>query len=231
MELTLTCQIDDQVSVTCDNRFSHTFDLRALVPNEKNSWSQPPDDPVSHGQAIYNALFPSETVAWHALNDIPERILLITADNTLNAVPWEYAYGPDGFLVLDYRFVRGLPADQRVSPPSLGSGLHIVAVPSNPLTKDLPPLNIDGEWQRLKETLREMPLAITLERAGSPTIEQVRRLVANEQNRVVHFMGYGGQREKEGALLCSLPGCHRPGRLVDRHHLESLVERRGRSDA
>lgn len=62
------------------------------------------------------------------------------------------------------------------------------------------PLNIEGEWLRLKEIIQEVPQAITLERTRPPTLEQLRRLVANRKNRVVHFMGHGGQSDA-GAVL------------------------------
>ena len=139
--------------------------------------------------------------AQRALANAPERILLVTTDNDLDAVPWEYAYGPDGFLVLECHFVRGLPAEQRIAPPTLDAGLHIVAVPSNPLSHEVEPLNIDGEWMRLKEIIQQVPYALTLERTRPPTIEQVRTLVANQRQRVIHFMGHGGQHEA-GAVLC-----------------------------
>src|SRR5439155_26853466 len=113
---------------------------------------------------------------------------------------WEYAYGPDGFLVLECHFVRGLPAGQRIAPTVLDTNIHIVAVPSNPLSHELEPLNIDDEWTRLKEIIQHVPFALTLERTRPPTIEQVRALLANQQHRIVHFMGHGGQDER-GAVL------------------------------
>src|SRR5947208_172487 len=104
MELTLARQAGSQVLVTCDNQPSHTFDLLTLLPHKKGL-PQPLNDPVAYGQAVYAALFPSETLAQQALINTPERILPVTSDNDLEAVPWEYAYGPDGFLVLERHFV------------------------------------------------------------------------------------------------------------------------------
>src|SRR5207247_3399362 len=161
------------------------------------------DDPVAYGKAIYQALFPQETAAWIALNVKPERILFVSTDDTIDAIPWEYAYGPDDFVVLEYRFVRGLPANQRIASPTLAKGLHIVAIPSNPLSHELEPLNIDGEWIRLKEIIQELKgFAITLERTRPSTLERAGLLVANQQQRIVHFMGHCGQNEKAGAILC-----------------------------
>jgi tetratricopeptide (TPR) repeat protein len=200
MELTLERQAGSRVLVTCDKQPSHTFDSLTLIPGEKGL-PHPLKDPVAYGQALYTALFPQETLARRALAHAPDRILLVTTDTDLDAVPWEYAYGPDGFLVLECQFVRGLPAEQRIVPPILESGLHIVAVPSNPLSQAVEPLNIEGEWIRLIDIIEQVPYAITLERARPPTIEQVRTLVANQRQRVIHFMGHGGQQEA-GAVLC-----------------------------
>ncbi len=200
MELTLARQAGSQVLVTCDNKPSHTFDLLTLTPHETGLPQQLLDDSIAYGQVLYAALFPPETIAQHVLAIMPERILLITTDNDLDAIPWEYTYGPDGFLVLECHFVRGLPPEQRISPPTLDSGLHIVAIPSNPLSQAVESLNIEGEWTRLKEIIQQVPYAITLERTRPPTIEQVRTLLANQRHRVIHFMGHGGQDER-GALL------------------------------
>src|SRR5439155_10516702 len=109
-----------------ESQSSHTFDLLTLLPQEKGL-PQPLDDPIAYGQAVYAALFPPETLARRALADAPDRILLVTTDNDLDAVPWEYAYGPDCFLVLECHFVRGLPAEQRIVPTVLDTNLHIIA--------------------------------------------------------------------------------------------------------
>ncbi len=185
MELTLTCMTETQVLVTCNGRTSHTFDLLTLILVD-NDLSHPPDDPIAYGKAIYQALFPQETAAWSALHANPDRILFVSTDDIIDAIPWEYAYGP---------------ADQRIASPTLDK-VHIVAVPSNPLSHELEPLNIDGEWIRLKEIIQELPYNIGLERTRPPTLERVGLLVANQQQRIVHFMGHGGQDNKAGAFLC-----------------------------
>src|SRR6266566_3331244 len=206
MELTPARQTETQVLVTCDGQLSHTFDVLTLFPGEQGP-PQPVDDPIGYGVAVYQALFPPESAARRELDAMPERILLVTSDDTIDTIPWEYAYGLYGaedienFLVLACHVVRGIPLDQRIEPPKMDGGLRIVAIPSNPLEQELPPLDIDAEWMRLKEIIHEVPSAISLERARPPTIEQVRRLVANQRNRAIHFMGHGGQHET-GALLC-----------------------------
>ncbi|MBP1468991.1 tetratricopeptide repeat protein, partial [Candidatus Chloroploca sp. M-50] len=202
MELTLTIQADTQVAVHCNGQLSHVFDLLRLVPDPAVA-GRPPhplDDAKAYGQALYAALFPAESAALQARATGPARLLLV-ADAQTDAIPWEYAYGPDGFLVLDVTLVRGLPSAQRIPPPTLDGGLHIVAVPSNPLDADVLPLDIDGEWQRLKEVLQQVPAALTLERTRPVTLEQLRRLVSGQRNRVIHFMGHGGRSDKGAILL------------------------------
>jgi hypothetical protein len=161
MELTLTQTTGTQIAVQCDGQPSHTFDLLILAPDPAipGRPPQPLDDPVAYGAALYAALFPPQSPAAHALAAGPQRLLLVTDDPT-DAVPWELLHGPDGFLVLDLPLLRGLPPDKRIPPPDLTAGLHIVAVPSNPLDPGVLPLNIDGEWQRLKEVIQPVPAAL-----------------------------------------------------------------------
>jgi len=206
MDLELTLSRPDtrqtQVAVTCNDQPSHTFDLSALLPTKANGLPHPIDDPVAYGTALYAALFPPDSPARQTLDRRPERILLVAADPDLDAIPWEYMYGPDGFLVCDLPFVRGLPPEQRIPAPEQVGSLHIVAVPSNPLHPRLAPLNIDGEWMRLVDGVRRVTSAVTLERVWPPTIERLRALVANQPQRVVHFMGHGGKNERDEAVLC-----------------------------
>src|SRR2546421_1324441 len=201
MDLPPTRQAGTQIALPCDDQPSHTFDLPPLPDEKKLLYSR--DYPTTYGKTLYTALFPPETAAQRTLATGPERIVLVTTDPDLDAIPWEYAYGPDGFLVLDCHFIRGLPAGQRVPPPALKDiNLHIVAVPSNPLSHQVEPLDIDGEWMRLRDIVQEIPQSIVLERTRPPGIEQLRHLVASKRQRVVHFMGHGGRDEQGGAILC-----------------------------
>jgi hypothetical protein len=198
MELTLTHKTDTQILVTCDGQPSHTFDLQMLTKSERPL--RVLDDPVAYGKRLYQALFPSGTLAKRTIDQAPERILLISMDDDLNAIPWEYIYGPDGFIVLECHFVRGLPAIDRINSPTLASGLHILAVPANPLSSLISPLNTDGDWLRFKEIVSFLPFALTLERMRPPTVERLRNAVANQRHRVVHFVGQSGESEN-GTVL------------------------------
>ncbi len=191
-----------QVAVTCDDAFSHTFDLHALIPTRTNGLPHPKTNPVAYGKALYAALFPPDSPAQQKLSAKPRRLVLVAGDDELDALPWEYAYGPSGWVACRCSFVRGLPTEQRGEPPSRLSGLHIVAVASSPLSSTLAPLNIQGEWTRLTEIVGDLDRAVTLERTWPPTIRRLRELVAGEPERVVHFMGHGGHSKKGEAVLC-----------------------------
>ncbi len=109
MELTITHQVGTQVAlISCDGQPSRMSDLQSLLFKDEEELL---NDPVAYGKAAYQALFPPETPTQRALASAPERILLITTDTDLEAVPWEYAYGPNNFLVLECQLVRSLPAD------------------------------------------------------------------------------------------------------------------------
>lgn len=197
------------VTVTCNGQFSHLFHLRLILPSEHDQPLPPPlADPIAYGKALYRALFPAQSLARQCLANGPLRLLLVTADSELDAIAWEYLYGAYGpqaeetFLVLACHVVRGLPAELRQPPPGRHNGLHVLAVPSHPLSHDLAPLHIESEWIRLTEIVRELPFAIELERAQPPTLDRLGLLLAGKQQRIVHFMGHGAQDPRTGAVLC-----------------------------
>ncbi|MBA2285534.1 MAG: tetratricopeptide repeat protein [Ktedonobacteraceae bacterium] len=193
-----------EVSVTCNGALSHTFDLRTLMPTSTPGLLHPIRDPVTYGKALYAALFAPDSPAEQALAAKPACILLVAADEELDALPWEYASdsGLGGWVACRCSFVRGLPTEQRSAPPAGLGRLHIVAVASSPLSHNLAPLNIQGEWTRLTEIVGGLDRAVMLERAWPSTIGRLRELVAGQQQRVVHFMGHGGQNTEGEAVLC-----------------------------
>ena len=198
MELSLERQDNSLVRVACDADVSHEFDPASFLPRSDAShyyFSEVSDNPLEWGTAIFGALFPANSLAKEMLELRPDRILLVITDSDLQAVPWEYAYFEDHFLVADCAFVRGLPVIQRIDVSNLDDGLEIVAVPSAPLDRDTPTLNIDGEWQRLKENVEAMDTGVRLARVRPPTVEASRSHVANRRNLVIHFMGHGGLQE------------------------------------
>lgn len=205
MEQKLTHHTSTAISVICNGALSHTFDLDTILALSYVNELPEITDPQAYGRVVYQALFPSGSLARRMLDDELERILLVLDADDLDAIGWEYAYGPyadepDDYLVSSYHMVRGLPSDQRIAPPTLDERLHIVAVPSAPLSPQIPQLNVESEWLRLKEIIGSLTSACLLERTRPPSLEQLRRLVANQCQRVVHFMGHGG-RSEQGTVL------------------------------
>src|SRR5689334_8299467 len=93
MELILTRRNSSAtIAISCDGQHSHTFDLHGILPGSKTGLPQPIDDPETYGTALYHALFPEETPAGRAIANSPERILFVSGDDKIDALPWEYAY-------------------------------------------------------------------------------------------------------------------------------------------
>lgn len=210
MELTLK-QTGTQILVICDGQPSHTFDVSPLFLQPQDQ-EQLLIDPTPYGKRIYAALFPPQSAARLALYATPDRLVYILEGEGLDALPWEYAYGPFGdekinngeeFLALKCPIVRGLPTEYRLAAiPELGA-FHLIAIPSQPLDHNLPLLAIEEEWIRLKETIEDVPYTILLERTRPPTLDRVRQMVTHPQQKhhILHFMGHGGQDDQHGAVL------------------------------
>ena len=202
MELVLTHHSETEVAVACDGTQSHRFELAKVFPIQAtpDATPAPLEDPVGYGKLVYAALFGADTAASKALAGLPERVVLVAVDPDLQSVPWEYAYGPNDWVVTEVPFVRGLPADKRVASAVVDQPLHVVVVPSHPLGGGLAPLDTEGEWVRLAEIINETDNDVTLERTVPATLRQLRTLLAGERQRVIHFTGHGGQ-DAAGALL------------------------------
>ena len=142
MELVLALHEKTHLRVICDDHESHIADLHPLLLQNEEAINKAIEaDPRAYGKHLYQVLFPSGSFAYQTLAEMPERLLLVAPDPQVDAIPWEYVYGSFGtddpsspdyaenFLVLECRFVRGLPPSQRIAPPTLDQSLHIIAVP------------------------------------------------------------------------------------------------------
>jgi len=211
MEISLALQSGTTVSVTCDGQPSHTFDLLNLTPDKKIAGRppQPLAKPAEYGRAVYDALFPAKSVASRMLaSELKQpadkkRLLLVATTTSLEAVAWEYACDPQGaFLVTLLPFVRGLGASDRKNPPAMQNDLHVVAVAPNPAGTDaqgkaLKPLDVASEPHLLEEALAAPGL---VERTQPATLSDLRRHLAEQRQRVVHFSGRSGIHEGQAAL-------------------------------
>ncbi len=206
MEITLTLKSGQDVEVLVNSKVSHQFPLLTVIPgkDESGRLPQPLEDPTDYGAALFAALFRSGSLAAEVLQQeltrSDRRLWLVTAETTVDAIAWEYLYRPEGFLALDLPITRALPAEQRQAPAPLNQGLQIVAVHANPLDEHVAPLHVEAEWKRLEGVVREAGRGIKLERVRPATQDALRKRLANQSQRVVHFTGHGVQG-RQGAVL------------------------------
>lgn len=116
------------------------------------------------------------------LNGVPE----------LAQLPWEYLYHRD-FLALSAEtpVVRYLDVPQSIKPLSIKPPLNILVVIASP--SDYPQLNVEAEWERLQEALKELRGRglITLKRLAKPTVDELQRELRQGDYHVFHFIGHG----------------------------------------
>ncbi len=202
MKLDLAFNSAGLVAVTCNaaNTISHTFSLQALSPNEKDPKAppQPLEDPVSYGKAVFTALFPPGSDAAAALDGEQERVLIVAHDSVLDSIPWEFTHDADGFLATRLDFVRGLPNPQPVT--HRNAPLHVVGVFSNPIDEHIAPLNIEPEWQRLKDVFDGLTNAAVLDRVRPPTLARLGLRLSPGHPAVIHFTGHGTEVKGEAGL-------------------------------
>lgn len=196
LEMVLRPIEDNLIEVACNGRSSHTFNRSILV----GALPTVSEDLLNWGEKLYEELFPTGTLAETEIISGLTRILLVIPDE-FQDIPWEYICSPYGFLALNYHFVRGLPVENRFEPPVLDTPLWIVAVPAQPLDAGLDPLNIDGEWSILMESVQALSSGVRLEKTVPPTLDRLREIIANKKNRVVHFMGHGKIMDDD-TVLC-----------------------------
>jgi len=211
MQLTLTLT-GKQAAVAVDGAPSHTFPLAAFQTLSL-------EDPAALGKTLFAALFPEGSPARAALEAGPDRLLLVAADEALDALPWEFLHGPEGYLGLDVPIVRGLPPEQRIASASAPppDRLRVLAVASNPIGVQ-PPLDIEGEWERLRQAVEATGRAVVLQRVRPPSPEGLRRALNHRAGAVIHFMGHGG----EGGYLLFEDGQGSPKKVTARDLLRRI---------
>jgi formylglycine-generating enzyme required for sulfatase activity len=156
------------------------------------------------------------------------RIRLRLADAPeLADVPWEYLYNPalNRFLSLsaDTPLVRYLDLPERIRPLAVKPPLRVLVMISSP--SDHPPLDVEGEWARLREALGDLEQRglVALERLEDATLMALQRRLRRGEYHIFHFIGHGGfdERAQDGVLL--LEDEHGRGRPVSGQYLGTLL--------
>jgi tetratricopeptide (TPR) repeat protein len=120
----------------------------------------------------------------------------------LGELPWEFLYDreQDHFIATSTMtpMVRYLDLPQNVATLRVRAPLRVLVVLAGP--RNLPILDAEGEWQRLKATLGPLEAAgaICLERLPDGTLATLRRRARGEPFHILHFVGHGGFDEVAG---------------------------------
>ncbi|MGB8647049.1 MAG: CHAT domain-containing protein, partial [Anaerolineae bacterium] len=136
-------------------------------------------DPLNHGRALYAALGGDALRALLDADD--ERLLLLDADTTADAIPWEFAALPEHqFLAASYGLVRLLDQPAPVLGRHEALPLHFVALAADPLVdqQDRPRegyrLKVEDEMRKVRDALSKGRSALEAERVA-PTKEALDR--------------------------------------------------------
>lgn len=152
---------------------------------------------------IEDNLVKSERTALDNRQGLRIRLLL---DPAIADLPWEYLYRErdNRFFSTSIRtpIVRYLEVDPP-SPLEVTYPIHLLTVISAP--RGYPGLDLEGEWDKLKEALAEQEASghVKLERLDSATVDELQHEFQRAEYHVLHFIGHGGFREgtDEGVLL------------------------------
>ncbi|MGA2481885.1 MAG: TonB family protein [Candidatus Acidiferrales bacterium] len=156
------------------------------------------------GGKLFNAVFSGEMFA--QLRGSMERAidsdrglrlrLRLTDVPALADLPWEFLYdaNQNQFLTISSEtpLVRFLDLPQRIAPLRVSLPLRVLVVIAGP--RNLKRLDVEGEWQRVTESLGELSGSgqLELERLPSATLDALRLCARGAPFHILHFIGHGG---------------------------------------
>ncbi|MBI4639500.1 MAG: ATP-binding protein, partial [Candidatus Tectomicrobia bacterium] len=166
LELTIKHQAEGRYTVAVNGEFSHQFDIAEITLTPERYQKELLKATPRYGQRLFQALFLERSAAHQALAQRPEApnpagtLLIVTENPEAQAIPWEYLYDSNDYLVLKYYLIRGIPSEQRQSHGTEmpAEALYLVAIPSDPLLFNEHPvteLNVVKELEYLKTALKD----------------------------------------------------------------------------
>ena len=122
-------------------------------------------------------------------------------------LPWEYLYVPElkRFPVLSDKtpLVRYIEQMQREEPLQISPPLRVAVMLSNP--SDVTQLNVEKEWQQLKNAVLELETRglLTMQRIPSASLSALQQHLRTEQTHIFHYIGHGlfDAGKNEGGLV------------------------------
>ena len=117
-------------------------------------------------------------------------------------LPWEYLFDPEAnrflCLSLDTPLVRYLDVPGQIQPLAVKPPLRALVVMASP--EDLPPLNVDVEWQRMQSALKDLetPHLLVVERLETPTLAALQDRLRQKTYQILHFIGHSSFDDEAG---------------------------------
>ena len=155
------------------------------------------DNAAAYGHKLFEQITQDASLR-DALLKTPRRsrLVLVAEQPEVAAIPWEYMRLPEAsgnlLLATRYNIVRSIPEGQRQDSIALDGGLRIVAVPVSAVNERIP-LNTEGEWKNLSETVKASGKGVTLQRVRPPTLSAMGRTLNGGVTTIVQFMGHSGK--------------------------------------
>ena len=136
----------------------------------------------------------------------------------LAGLPWEYIYDPRArrFLALSQwtPVVRYLDLRRRIPPLSIRPPLRILMLAASPT--DFEPLDVDAEWEKVREALGELQRAgrVQVDRVPAGTLADLRRQLRRSSYHVFHYVGHGRYNPDTGDGELALEGLRGRAQLI-----------------
>ncbi|WP_348267832.1 CHAT domain-containing protein [Edaphobacter paludis] len=156
------------------------------------------------GDKLFKAAFTGEVLSQlrssinvsHGRNHGLRLRLRLKGAPALAELPWEFLYDleQNQFLATSSMtpVVRFLDLPHTVSPMRVRLPLRVLVILAGP--RNLPCLDAEGEWDRLKLSLANLEKngVLVLERMPTATLEALRKRARGDPFHILHFVGHGG---------------------------------------
>ena len=188
------------------------------------------------GGRLFQAVFKDEVYSCfsNSLNQARSqgmglRLRIRVQARELNDLPWEYLYNAHRKQFLSWSVYTPIVRYLEVAHPPQALGiqkpLKIMAMIASPAGSDYAPLDVEREWEQLKDTLAPLEAQglVKLVRPEKATLNALQRHLRQEDFHVFHFIGHGkfDQAACEGLLLFETEDGH--GRPLNGEYLGSLL--------
>jgi hypothetical protein len=136
--------------------------------------------------------------------------LRLTDCPELADIPWEYLYDGNArrFLALSEwtPVVRYLDLPGRIRPLAVEPPLRVLVMAASPV--DFEPLDVEAEWAKVKDALRDVEAAgrVEVDRVPSGRLHDLREQLRGREYHVFHFIGHGRYDPHIGDGVLALEG-------------------------